>query len=75
MGECSEVLPHVVHIYTMDNDATDLSSDEEGIHQGEKSKQQKKICKEIIIKMERPRSLQRWYPPKRKKIQNCTKKI
>uniref|UniRef100_A0A3Q7EBA0 AP2/ERF domain-containing protein n=1 Tax=Solanum lycopersicum TaxID=4081 RepID=A0A3Q7EBA0_SOLLC len=33
-----------------DNDATDLSSDEDENPQGENSKRQKRFCKEIIIK-------------------------
>ncbi|TMW95315.1 hypothetical protein EJD97_009092 [Solanum chilense] len=50
MGDCSVVLQRVVRIYITDNDATDSSSDEEENHQGENSKPQKRICKEIIIK-------------------------
>uniref|UniRef100_M1DM95 AP2 domain class transcription factor n=1 Tax=Solanum tuberosum TaxID=4113 RepID=M1DM95_SOLTU len=50
MGERSVVLPRVVRIYIMDNDATNSSSDEEENFQGEKSKRHKRICKEIIIR-------------------------
>jgi len=50
MGERFVVLPRVVRIYIMDNDATDSSSDEEENLQGEKSKRHKRICKEIIIR-------------------------
>ena len=74
IGDCSLVLARVICIYLTDNDTTYPSSDDDENHQGEKSKRQKGFVKKYH-KMERPRSLQRWYPLQIKKIQNHTKKM
>ncbi|KAK4706604.1 hypothetical protein R3W88_033836 [Solanum pinnatisectum] len=66
MGEHSIILPRVVCIYIIDNDATDSSRDEEENLHREKSKR-KRICKEIIIKNEKTKVTSKIVSSKEKK--------
>ncbi|KAK6802638.1 hypothetical protein RDI58_000420 [Solanum bulbocastanum] len=75
MSERSIVLPRVIRIYITDDDATESSSDEEENLQGEKSKQHKRICKEIIIRNGKTKVTSKMISSKEKKIKNFFKKM
>ncbi|KAG5629059.1 hypothetical protein H5410_000776 [Solanum commersonii] len=75
MGERFVVLPGVVRIYIIDNNATNSSSDEKENLQGEKSKRHKRICKEIIIRSGKIKVTSKMISSKEKKIQNISKKM
>ncbi|PHT93848.1 hypothetical protein T459_01730 [Capsicum annuum] len=74
-GKISVVMPRVVRIYMMGNDATDSSSDEEEILQGEKSQRPKKLwIKEIMIENGRTRVISKNKSKEKKLLQVNMKK-
>ncbi|KAF3676370.1 putative protein kinase 2B, chloroplastic-like [Capsicum annuum] len=74
-GKISVVMPRVVRIYMTGNDATDLSSDEEEILQGEKSQRPKKLwIKEIMIENGRTRVISKNKSKEKKLLQVNMKK-
>ncbi|PHT59267.1 hypothetical protein CQW23_01630 [Capsicum baccatum] len=69
-GKSSVVMPRVVRIYMTDNDATDSSSDEEEMLQGEKSQRPKKLwIKEIMIENGRTRVISKNKSKEKKLLQ------
>ncbi|KAF3648597.1 putative CBL-interacting serine/threonine-protein kinase 3-like isoform 1 [Capsicum annuum] len=74
-GKSSVVMPRVVRIYMTDNDATDSSSDEEEMLQGEKSQRPKKLwIKEIMIENGRTRVISKKKSKEKKLLQVNMKK-
>ncbi|XP_047260533.1 ethylene-responsive transcription factor CRF1-like [Capsicum annuum] len=74
-GKSSVIMPHVVRIYMTDNDATDSSSDEEEMLQGEKSQRPKKLwIKEIMIENGRTREISKKKSKEKKLLQVSMKK-
>ncbi|KAF3681169.1 putative CBL-interacting serine/threonine-protein kinase 3-like isoform 1 [Capsicum annuum] len=68
-------MPHVVRIYMMDSDATDSSSDEEEMLQGEKSQRPKNLwIKEIMIENGRTRVISKKKSKEKKLLQVNMKK-
>ncbi|KAF3613462.1 Ethylene-responsive transcription factor CRF4 [Capsicum annuum] len=74
-GKSSVVMPRVVRIYMTDNEATDSSSDEEEMLQGEKSQRPKKLwIKEIMIENGRTRVISKKKSKEKKQLQVNMKK-
>ncbi|KAM3324301.1 ethylene-responsive transcription factor CRF1-like [Capsicum chacoense] len=74
-GKSLVVMPRVVRIYMTDNDATDSSSDEEEMLQGEKSQRPKKLwIKEIMIENGRTRVISKKKSKEKKLLQVNMKK-